>query len=204
MKAISIRKYILGFFAYVLIAHPSSAIGLATGPSVGIAGFCTSFDTTQPLKKIATDNMALRIGWFAKLDLWLLYAKLDPSFVFDWRKLPNQLDREHFKYITLPFTIGVPCFGLLRPHIGLIFRINLDDLNDTKFKDNRFIESCRKKINGYILGLGIDLGKLLVDINFEFARLSVARKFISSALLNSDKEYRPKQFALRASYNLLG
>lgn len=203
-KVVNLVKCILVFCIHSLVAHSSHALGFATGPSLGAAGFHTSFDLKQQFKKTSTNNLALQIGWFAKLDLWLLYAKLDALFVLDWRKLPNKLDRDHFKHITLPLTIGFPIFSLLRPHIGIVFHLPLDDLDDTRFKGNRLIENYRKKINGCILGLGIDLSSVLIDIYLEFARLSVAKKFISSTPADGDKQYRPKQFTLRVGYNLLG
>lgn len=204
MKVINIRKCILSFFAYSLVAHPLYAIGLATGPSLGIAGFHTSFDLKQQLQKTSMDNLALQMGWFAKLDVWLLYAKLDALVVLDWRKLPNKLNRDHLKYITLPLTIGLPLFNLFRPHIGLVFRLPLTGVDNMRFKGNHLIESYREKINGYVLGLGIDLGNILIDIYWEFARSSVTRKSISDALVDGHKQYRPKQLTLRVGYNLLG
>ncbi|WP_243017968.1 MULTISPECIES: hypothetical protein [Candidatus Cardinium] len=206
MKLISIKKSILGplFLAYALIPNPSRAIGIATGPSLGIAGFYSSFDTSASSKKIDTKNLALQVGWFAKLDLWLLYAKLAPCFVLDWHKLPNQLNRAHFRYITVPFTIGMPFLGWLRPHIGLIFRIPLNSLDDTKLQGNNLIANYSKKINGYIVGIGIDLANVLIDICWQFAWSAIDRKSISNDLLYGLKKHRPKQLALKVSYNLLG
>ncbi|AXI24343.1 hypothetical protein CE557_535 [Cardinium endosymbiont of Sogatella furcifera] len=206
MKVTNIKKYILGLCAlvYMLVAHPSNAIGWAIGPSLGITGFYSSFGSKQTTQKTTIHNFALQMGGFASLDFWLLYAKLDGLFVLDWHKLPHKLDRNHFKHITLPLTIGVPLFGLLRPHIGFIFRIPLTGLDDGDLRGNHLIESYRKKINGYLLGLGIDLGPLLIDGSWEFAHLSVARKFISAALSGGDKPYRPQQITLRIGCNLLG
>ncbi|CAH2559940.1 hypothetical protein [Cardinium endosymbiont of Oedothorax gibbosus] len=203
MKVINIRKSIPVFFAYFLVAHPSRAVGLTTGPSLGIAGFHTSFDLKLQRQKISTDNMALQVGCFAKLDVWLLYARLDALFVLDWRKLPNKSKRHHFKSITLPLTIGLPLFDLFRPHIGLVFRLPIG-VDDARFKGNCLIKSYKEKINGYILGLGIDLGNILMDVYWEFARSPVARKSISDALIDGHKQYRPGQLTLRVGYNLLG
>lgn len=205
MKVINVRKYILGFsfLAYTLLVHPSKAIGLATGPCVGISGFYTNFNG-QPAQPVSMENLALQMGWFAKLDLWLLYAKVDGLLVLDWHKFPNQLDRHYLPSITMPCTIGVPVFSLLRPHIGLVFRIPLYDLHDAKFKDHELIKRYANHINGYILGLGIDLSCFLIDIYCEFGRSTVTRKSIDTTLVDGNKSYRPKQVVLRLHYNLLG
>ncbi|MGI2299803.1 hypothetical protein [Candidatus Cardinium hertigii] len=200
-----IRKSILAFFflAYTSVAYPSSAVGLATGPSLGIAGFYTTFKEKN--LKISIDNLALQIGWFAQLDLWLLYAKLDGLFVLDWYRLPNTEDSNCFKYIQAPLTIGMPVFNIFRPHIGLIFRIPLGELyKNEKFKANKLIESYKKKINGYTLGIGIALGDFLIDIDFELGQSRLDKKSISSRLADRDRGYRPKQLALKIHYNLLG
>ncbi|MCT4697160.1 MAG: hypothetical protein V3581_03680 [Candidatus Cardinium sp.] len=206
MKVTNIKKYILGLWTlvYMLMAHPSKAVGWAVGPCLGITGFYSSLSSKQTTKKTTIHNLALQMGGFTSLDLWLLYAKLDAVFVLDWHKLPHKFDRNYFKHITLPLTIGLPLFGLLRPHIGCIFRIPLAGLDDADLTGNHLIESYRKKINSYLLGLGIDLGTILIDISWEFAQLSVARKFISATLLDGDKPYRPQQITLRIGYNLLG
>ncbi|WP_342265396.1 hypothetical protein [Cardinium endosymbiont of Philonthus spinipes] len=204
MKVINIKKCMLPFLGYFLVLDASHAIGLATGPSLGIAGFHTSFNSKQQLQKTSINNLALQIGGFAKLDVWLVYAKLDAFFVLDWRKLPHKLNRDHFQYITLPLTLGVPLFSLFRPHVGLIFRVPLSGLDDSSFTGNKLIASYKEKINGYILGLGIDLGNIVMDICWEFARLSIDRSSISADLMDGNKAYRPKQLTLRVGYDLLG
>lgn len=204
IKAMNIKKSIRAFFflAYISVAYPSNAVGLATGPSLGIAGFYTAFNLKKENLKTSIDNIALHVGWFAQLDLWLLYAKLDGLFVLDWHTLLN--DRNAFKYIQAPFTIGMPVFNVFRPHIGVIFRIPWDQLYDSEFKSNQLIESYKKKINGYILGMGIALGHFLIDIDFELGRSSLAKKSIRAELADGDEDYRPKQLALKIHYNLLG
>lgn len=193
------------FLACTSGVYPSSAVGLATGPSLGIAGFYTTLNLKEENLKTTTDNLALQIGWFAQLDLWLLYAKLDGLFVLDWHTLPNKPDRNCFKYIQAPLTIGMPVFNVFRPHIGLIFRIPLGELyNNTEFKGNELIESYKKKINGYILGIGVALGHFLIDIDFELGQSSLIKNCISSGVADGDGSYRSKQLALKIHYNLLG
>ncbi|WP_419241210.1 hypothetical protein [Cardinium endosymbiont of Nabis limbatus] len=204
MKRFNIIKAILAFFGCALLTHPSNAVGLATGPSFGLAGFRTHFDAQDPFKKVSIHNAALQIGWFAKLDIWLLYGKLDGLFILDWHKLPNKLTCNHFKSITLPLTIGIPILGILRPHIGLIFRIPWSDLDDPSLQGNHLIECYSKKINGYIIGLGLDLGHFLIDIYCKLGSSTIARKSIEATLLQGNKTYRPKEFTLRVGYNLLG
>jgi len=196
----NIKKYIAAFFflAYTSVAYPSKAVGLATGPSLGIAGFYSGLNLKKSNLKTSIDNIALHIGWFAQLDLWLLYAKLDGWFVLDWHRLLN--DRNDFKYIQAPFTIGMSVFNVFRPHIGLIFRIPLGQL--WELNRNQLIESYKKKINGYILGIGIALSHFLIDIDFELGRSSLAKRSISANLVDGD--YRPKQLTLKIHYNLLG
>ncbi len=203
-KIVAGRKWIVSFsfLAYTFMPYTSKAIGLATGPSFGMGGFYTSFESKKLSQKISISNVACQMGWFTKLDLGLLYVKLDGLFVLNWRKLPDALDRKCFKDITLPITIGVPFFGLLRPHIGLVFLIPLNSLDRTCFQCNALIERYREKINGYILGFGIDLGKVLIDVCYEFAWSTVTRKSISPDLLEHHKDYRPKKINLRVGYNL--
>ncbi|MGI2298828.1 hypothetical protein ACRRVB_03500 [Candidatus Cardinium hertigii] len=205
IKGMNLKKYMLGFFflAYTSVAYPSKAVGLATGPSLGIAGFYTTLNLKKTSLKTSIDNIALQIGWFAQLDLWVLYAKLDGWFVLDSYKLLNKSDRNYLKYIQAPLTIGIPIFNLFRPHIGLIFRMPVGE-NDGEFKGNQLIEIYKEKINGYILGIGIVLGHFLIDIDFELGRSSLAKKSISPELTNGDEKYRPKQLALKIHYNLLG
>lgn len=183
MQAISIKKSILGFFflTYVLVTHPLSAVGLATGPSLGIVGFYTSFNSKPLPQKTSMDNLAFQVGWFAKLDLWLLYAQLNTLLILDWHKLFNNLD--YSKYV-IPFTVGTSVFSLFRPHMGLIFK---------------------QKINkSYVLGLGVDLGRFLMDIDWELGRSIIARKSTNAILVDGGRQCRPGQLILRIHYNLLG
>lgn len=184
MAAISIKKCILGFFflTYAFVTHPLNAVGLATGPSLGIAGFYPSFNAKPLPQKTCLNNLAFQVGWFAKLDIWLLYAQLNTLLILDLHKLSNNLDYNHFKY-AMPFTVGTSVFSLFCPHMGLIFKQN---------------------IHSYILGLGVDLGHFLMDIDWEFGQSTVARKSINAILVNGDRQYRPGQLILRAHYNLLG
>ncbi|TSJ80785.1 MAG: hypothetical protein NMK33_05045 [Candidatus Cardinium sp.] len=203
MKVINIIKYTLACFAY--FPHSSSAIGPATGPSLGISGFHTHFDSKHPLeKKVTIGNLALQMGWFVKLDLGLLYAKLDGLFVLDWHRLPHTLQRDHFQYLTLPLTVGMPVLSIFRPHIGLVFRVPLYGLDHTSHQGNELIERYKEKINGYILGLGIDISNLIIDIHWEFAQSSLTRNAISDTLVDGHKEHRPQQLTLKIGYNLLG
>ncbi|ROT47125.1 hypothetical protein [Candidatus Cardinium hertigii] len=189
MKRISVRKGIL-FCLSFLLTHPSKAIGFAAGPSLGAAGYYVN----DPEKySVALHNFAVQIGLFAKLDLWLLYAKLDPLFVLDWNNISPSHTVYCSKYISAPMTVGVSLFDLLRPHAGLVFLI---DLTENKFK---IIKNARKEEKNnwfYLLGIGVDLGNFLIDLDWEYG--------VSSNQQISKGSYRPKQFALRVGYNLLG
>jgi hypothetical protein len=198
----SVKKYMLGFcLASLAAVQPSSAIGVAVGPSLGLAGYYASFDA-QDKHKVVIGNYALQVGGFMKLDLWLLYAKVDPLFVLDWRRLPNKVDKDCFKNITIPITIGVPLFSLLRPHVGVVVRMHLS--SDNQFKGNAIIEKYKEKINSWLFGIGVDLGNFLLDLDFEWGMSSITRKSVDPLLLDGDKDYTPKQFALKIGYNLLG
>lgn len=202
MKLINVKKCILICLATVLsVAHRSQAIGLAVGPSVGLTGLYSSLDSPNQ-NTYSISNTALQLGLFTKLDIWLLYAKIDPMFVLDWRHVPNNINTHLFKHITMPVTIGVPLFGMLRPHIGIIFRIPFED--KTSFQGNSLIEKYREKVNSYLFGLGIDIGNFIVDLSLERAFSSITIESIDPLLSGNKESYTPKQFALRVGYNLLG
>lgn len=167
-------------------------------------GGSATFESKRLLEKISKKHLAFQLGWSATLDIWLLYTRLDAFFVFYSHKLPGQVDREHFKYVSLPFTVGWPILSFLRPHAGLAFRIPLGSINDTKFKDNGIIQSCKEKLNGYILGCGIDVGSILIDIYLEFASRLVDRKNMSTYIQHGEKQYRDKTIGIKVCYNLLG
>ena len=50
IKAMNIKNpYEPFFLAYISVAYPSNAVGLATGPSLGIAGFYTAFNLKKKI-----------------------------------------------------------------------------------------------------------------------------------------------------------
>lgn len=202
----SIKKYILSLFfaAFYFVAHPSKAIGITTGPSLGVAGYYAGFDSTNPGKTpITSSNRAFQLGWFAKLDLALFYARLDTLVVLDWHNLPHHVDAKFLKHFTAPVTIGVSLFDIIRPHLGVVFQTSfLDDKGSSQIA---LIEAYRRnEANGYLVGIGLDLGNFLIDLDFQGAFSPLSRKSIDPLLIDGDKDYTPKQFVLKVGYNLLG
>ncbi|AWN82291.1 hypothetical protein [Candidatus Cardinium hertigii] len=193
------KRVVLHFLlAYCLGVQPLSAIGIATGPTLGLAGYYATFDAANA-KSILVKNHALQLGWFAQLNLGLLYAKVIPLFVFDWHTISqraSQLNR-----ITFPVAVGIPLFNFLRPHVGLIFCLPLSD--STNDPNESLIKKYKEKINSCFFGVGIECGKWLLDFDFEVLFSSIAKEKIGSGLIDGKASYRPKQFALKVGYNLL-
>ncbi|WP_133281840.1 hypothetical protein [Cardinium endosymbiont of Culicoides punctatus] len=195
----NIKKCIASIFliAFYCTSHPSKALGVAAGPSVGIAGFYSSFDANIPGKdKITISNCAVPIGMFLMLDAFL-YIRFDILFVPDWYKLPNDRDAKFFKHITVPITLGISLLDTIRPHCGIIFQKSfLDD--DLSNKIN-FVKEYKEHATGYLLGVGLDLGNFLIDLDFKGSFSSIPKSNI-----NHLEDYNPKQIILKVGYNLVG
>ncbi|WP_339044466.1 hypothetical protein [Cardinium endosymbiont of Tipula unca] len=201
----SIKKHILSLFfiVFYFVAHPSKAIGIATGPSLGVAGYYASFDSITPGKtNVTISNRAIQLGGFAKLDLALFYARLDALIGLNWHHLPHHVDSKCLKHLTVPVTIGVSLFDTIRPHLGIVFHASFSD--DEQSNQITLIETYKKKIQGYLFGVGLDLGNFLIDLDFQAAFSTLPRKSIDPLLVDGDKDYTPKQFVLKVGYNLLG
>lgn len=201
----SIKKYTLSLFfaAFYFVTHPSKAVGIATGPSLGVAGYYAGFDATDSGKApITISNRAFQLGWFAKLDLALFYARLDTLVVLDWHNLPHHVDAKFLKHFTVPVTIGVSLFDIIRPHLGVVFQTSFSDNEGSN--QTALIEAYRNKANGYLVGIGLDFCNFLIDLDFQGTFSVLPRKSIDPLLVDGDKDYTPKQFVLKVGYNLLG
>jgi hypothetical protein len=131
-----------------------------------------------------------------------LYLKPDLLVVSDWIKLSDKAEKETFKSLTIPVSIGVPILGVLRPHVGLIFKVPFGV--GTIPNNEKLSTLYNKKLNGYLVGVGVDLSSILIDLDFESTISFVSRKSIHTLLVDSDEKYRPKKWSLRVGYNLLG
>lgn len=176
------------------ITHDTKAIGLAVGPSLGIAGFYTSMDGQHVIS-----NRAIQLGGFAKLDLALFSLQATPLFVWDRRRVTTKIDRHSFTRFTCPITAGLS-LSLLRLYGGIIFSFSLSD--DAQFQGMDLVQLYRKKVNGWLFGIGVDLGNFVIDLAFERSFSSVKREKIDTILTAGS--HTPKQFSLRVGYNLLG
>ncbi len=196
------RQILIGLcMAWFPLAHQTHAIGLSTGPSLASTGYGTTFDTKDPsMPKYRFTTTGGQVGWFAKVDGGLLYAKMDVLFAVE-RFRSSDTSATYSQNCFVPFSFGSSFFGVLCPHLGCIFKL---PLGKNTIPNKQALSALNKeKFHGFLLGLGIHTMGLLVDLDFEIMRDSISRDALYAQLTDGQKTYRPKKWTFRVGWNMM-
>ncbi|MBX9889662.1 MAG: hypothetical protein K2X94_00085 [Amoebophilaceae bacterium] len=213
------KRYIIGlFFMFWCVApHRSKAMGFELGPSVGMMGYAYVPLNSVNLEEVTKNKVKVRMlgyqaGLFTKLDVGILYVKPTLLVRFDQWKGIDTIKKYTRKSITIPIEVGVSLFGMVRPHLGLIFDIPLNGMDGIQ-PDKVFFKKLWNKKTGVLLGFGVDFVGILLDVEFEKSFSRVRKKDLTKDPKDKVKDDKVKdksgkfslnKWSVRVGYNLLG
>jgi len=202
------KKSIL-FFAVVLVgatafAQSGSGFGIKAGVNFNKNGdlIGTVGDAAQNIVEGAEGKTGYHVGVFGKLDFPKIYLR--PELIYTRTKSTYSLDGADSDYdvskLDLPVLLGYKIVGPLHLFAGPAFQYTLsNDLSDVQIEDveNDFTV-------GLHAGVGVNLGKLGLDVRYERGFSENEANFIGNNItdISGRVDSRPSQVIFSASLKL--
>jgi len=195
MKKLIISAVLIAAFGLMLNAQNGSGFGIKGGLNYNANG--DYFESIGANAKHPDRNIGYHLGFFGKIGDKLFFR---PELVYTSTKSDYDSNDFKMKKLDAPMLVGLRVLGPLNVFGGPAFQYILDtDFNDINIKDvkNDFTV-------GLNFGIGLDLGKLGLDLRYERGFNHNEANFINTDLgvAESRLDTRPDQLILSLSIKL--
>ncbi len=195
MKKLIISAVLIAAFGLMLNAQNGSGFGIKGGLNYNANG--DYFESIGANAKHPDRNIGYHLGFFGKIGDKLFFR---PELVYTSTKSDYDSNDFKMKKLDAPMLVGLRVLGPLNVFGGPAFQYILDtDFNDINIKDvkNNFTV-------GLNFGIGLDLGKLGLDLRYERGFNHNEANFINTDLgvAESRLDTRPDQLILSLSIKL--
>lgn len=153
----------------------------------------------------SSGKAGFHIGVFGKLDLGVLYIR--PELIYTKTTSSYDVENSDLDYkvskIDLPVLVGFTLIGPLKIFVGPAFQYTLN--NDLDGLDGLTIEDVKNDFSiGYHAGIGVNLGKLGLDIRYEGAFSENQANLIGNNItdISGRVDSRPSQIIFGVSLKL--
>ncbi|WGK63918.1 outer membrane beta-barrel protein [Croceiramulus getboli] len=197
MKKLLVIVFLISAASY----GQSTEFGLKGGLNYGSTGDVEGLnDVPNPFSQNdADDKVGYHIGFYSKFKFAGLF--LQPELYYTRLSSDYGNSSYNVNKLDLPVLAGINIIGPLHVKAGPAFQYILNN----EFEDNNFeVEDPENSITvGYHLGVGVQLGRLGVDVRYEGAfseNTAVGVEDVGSAGFTVDN--RPSQFLFGVTYRL--
>lgn len=187
---------------------------LRFGPKVGVSS--TNLNVKDNIEDIRMENgeakLGFHVGAFARLSIGgfyiqpeALYTSAGGRVLLDSINSPNQVTKNYtLNKFDVPVMVGVKFVNFLRVQAGPVFSmiLNHDAKQDLTGSFAEIGEDWKNATIGYQVGLGVDIGSLIVDFKYE-GNLSKASDNINIGGNSFSSDFRNRQLILSVGLNLL-
>jgi hypothetical protein len=208
------KKALLILFTLCLSYSGFSQV-FTLGPRVGISSSRVQMENHENIS-LESDGaeIGFHAGLFARLSIPALGLFVQPEALFtqsggnirvtnDQDANFSQLRTYKFNKLDVPVLVGLK-FGILRVNAGPSFSVMLSD--DVEVEGSTFSEQVEEKFNtatvGYQAGIGLDAGRLIVDLKYE-GNLSEWDDEVSFFGESFSTDLRNTQIILSLGYKLI-
>ena len=210
------KKLSLFFIAFfVITAAYSQDQFLRLGPKVGISSTDISIgdglQDEEYLLESGDAKVGFHVGAFARLSIAGFFVQPEALFTSAGGKIRiddvngGELIRDYrLNKIDVPVMIGKKFANLIRLQVGPTFSLLLNDNADEDISGavDEVNENWKNALIGYQLGIGLDIGNLILDLKYE-GNLSKFGDQISIGGEAFETDMRNNQFILSLGFNLL-
>ena len=188
---------VLALFGLSAAAQSDSGFGLKGG--LNYNGNGDYFESIGDAARAPDKNLGYHVGLYGKVDLGRLYVR--PELFYTKTKSDYEDDSFEMSKIDFPVLVGIKIFGPLHIFAGPSFQYILN----TEY-DGITIDDVENDFSvGAHLGVGVNLGKLGVDLRYERGFGDNEARFINTnvtTLPESRIDTRPEQLILSLSFKL--
>jgi len=204
------KTLFLAVFALVSIAasaQKDSGFGIKAGLNYNQNGdLIGSVESSgQNILEGSSGRAGFHIGFFGKLDLGVLYIR--PELIYTNTTSSYNVGNSELDYkiskIDLPVLVGFSVIGPLKIFVGPAFQYTLN--NDLDGLDGLTIENVKNDFSiGYHAGLGVNIGKLGLDVRYEGAFSENQANLIGNNIadISGRVDSRPSQIIFGVSVKL--
>lgn len=153
----------------------------------------------------SSGKAGFHVGFFGKLDLGVLYIR--PELIYTKTTSSYDVESSDLDYkvskIDLPVLVGFTLIGPLKVFVGPAFQYTLN--NDLDGLDGLTIEDVQNDFSiGYHAGIGVNLGKLGLDVRYEGAFSENQANLIGNNIadISGRVDSRPSQIIFGLSLKL--
>lgn len=165
------KKLIL-IYSFLFISGISYA-QLSIGPKVGINSSKLILDDVVSGINDGSRRVGFHIGAFGRADLGLLFVQPEIVYTSSRGEIDidafgiTQIQEYNFNQIDVPVMVGIKFAQLFRAYGGPVasFLIGADG-NEGRF-NNAVLRNYNNATFGYQIGVGVDVGNLLLDLKYE-------------------------------------
>lgn len=187
---------------------------LRIGPKIGVSS--TNLNVKDNISDIRMENgeakLGFHVGAFARISVAgfyiqpeALYTSAGGRVLIDSINSPNQVLKNYsLNKFDVPVMVGAKFANFIRFQVGPVFSmiLNQDAKEDVKGSFSEIGENWKDASVGYQVGLGFDIGDIILDLKYEGNLSKVSDKInIGGNSFNSD--FRNRQLILSLGINLL-
>lgn len=166
------KKIILLFLAFFIFQF-TYAQTIAVGPKIGINSSKIILDDDVSGISDGSRKVGFHLGAFGRFEWGPVFAQPELLYTSARGEIEinrdgiNQLQDYTFDKIDLPIIVGLRIGPLFRVYAGPVGNFLFDASGDEGALNRDVLRNYKNATFGYQLGVGVDIGNLIVDLKYE-------------------------------------